>query len=220
MRRWLLSVVALVVATMVTTAVPAGASNSWNNYHWNRATSSTVLRLAILDSVTSAWDASLSQSNADWNRSTVFENTVSASDTSTTTRRSCPASTGRVRACNYTYGQNGWRGLAQINLAGGHIAWGTTKVNDSYSWTSAARRHVMCQEIGHDFGLDHQFTNAGSCMDYAGIDDPAYVSPNTHDYNQLASMYNHGHGTAAAASGPSTTAIVTGDTVTSVLWTD
>ncbi|SDN17522.1 hypothetical protein SAMN04488074_1385 [Lentzea albidocapillata subsp. violacea] len=91
MRRWLLSVAALVAVTMVTTAIPAGASNSWNNYHWNRATSSTVLRLAILDSVTSTWDASLSQANADWNRSPVFENTVTASDTSTTTRRSCPA---------------------------------------------------------------------------------------------------------------------------------
>ncbi|MEU0880420.1 hypothetical protein ABZ345_17600 [Lentzea sp. NPDC005914] len=128
-----------------------------------------------------------------------------------------------MRTCNYTYGQNGWRGLAQINLAGGHIAWGTTKVNDSYSWTSAARRHVMCQEVGHDFGLDHQFTNAGSCMDYAGINDPGYVSPNTHDYNQLASIYGHSHAAATAApaaSGPTTTSIVTGDTVTSVLWTD
>ncbi|MGM1060872.1 hypothetical protein [Saccharothrix sp. Mg75] len=62
--------------------------------------------------------------------------------------------------CNYTYGQNGWRSLARVNLSGGHIAWGATKVNDSFSWTSAGRWHVMCQEIGRDFGLDHRVEDA------------------------------------------------------------
>jgi len=217
MRTWrLLSLLSIIATALLLGTSQATASNSWGGYHWPRSSTSTVLRLTVLDSVTSAWDANLSRANSDWNRSPVFENTISASGTDSTTRRSCPSSTGRIRVCNYTYGQTGWLGVAQISLSGGrHIAWGTTRVNDSYAMSSAAKQHVMCQEIGHDFGLDHQFTNANSCMDYAGLDNPSYVSPNSHDYSQLLAIYNHGDATAAAAS-PST--IVTGTTVTSILW--
>jgi hypothetical protein len=64
----------------------------------------------------------------------------------------------------------------------------------------------MCQEIAHDFGLDHQdeiFNNAnlGSCMDYtndpdggaggAVNDDPSNEHPNPHDYEQLVTIYEH-----------------------------
>ncbi len=151
MRKWrLLLLVPLAVAALAISSTEASASNSWGGYHWSRSSTSTVLRLTILDSVTSSWDANLTKANSDWNRSPVFENTLSASDTSTGTRSSCPASSGRIRVCNYTYGSTGWLGVAEINLSGGkHIAWGTTKVNDSYSMGSSAKQHVMCQEVGH-----------------------------------------------------------------------
>jgi hypothetical protein len=221
MSKWrLLSIVPLAIAALVVSTSTASASNSWNGYHWARSSTSTVLRLQVLDSVTSAWDANLSKANTDWNRSPVFENPLVASDSGTGTRSSCPASSGRVRVCNYTYGSNGWLGLAQIALSGGsHIAWGTTKLNDSYSMSAAAKQHVVCQEVGHDFGLDHQFTNASSCMDYAGIDDSSYVSPNSHDYSELLAIYNHGDA-GVAASDATSTKIVTGNTVTSILWKD
>jgi hypothetical protein len=83
----------------------------------------------------------------------------------------------------------------------------------------AGKQHVMCQEIGHDFGLDQQFTNAGSCMDYALQDDPNYTSPNSPDYSELLAIYNHGDG-AAAASAPGSTTIVAGGVVTSIYWKD
>jgi hypothetical protein len=222
MRKWrLLLLVPLAVAALGLTTTEASASNSWGGYHWARSSTSTVLRLTILDSVTSTWDANLSKANSDWNRSPVFENVLSASDTSTTTRRTCPASSGRVRVCNYTYGSTGWLGVAEIDLSSGtHIAWGTTKINDSYSMGTYAKQHVMCQEVGHDFGLDHQFTNAGSCMDYAGQTDPAYVSPNSHDYSELLTIYNHGDGSAAAASAPSQSKITAGGVQTSIYWND
>jgi len=221
MRIWrLLTLIPLTIAALVVSTSVSSASNSWGGYHWKRANTSTTLRLTVLDSVTSTWDANLAKANTDWNKSPVFENTLVASDSGTATRRSCPASSGQIRVCNYTYGQTGWSGLAQISLSSGnHIAWGTTKINESYSFTSAAKQHVMCQEVGHDFGLDHQFTNAGSCMDYAGIDDAGYVSPNSHDYSELLAIYNHGDG-ATALSSPSSTEIVTGETVTSILWND
>lgn len=221
MRAWQkLSVGALAIGAIVATAAPATASNSWNGYHWARSSTSSTLRLTVLDSVTSSWDSQLQQANADWNRSSVFENSISTSSTSSSTRSACPASSGRVRVCNYGYGDTGWLGLAQINLSSGsHIAWGTTKVNDSYAMSAAAKQHVMCQEVGHDFGLDHQFTNTSSCMDYAGLDDPSYVSPNSHDYSQLLATYNHGDSGAAARSSSATqTTIVTGNSITSVLW--
>jgi hypothetical protein len=81
-----------------------------------------------------------------------------------------------AEVCNWKYGNNGWLGLAQIWISGGHITQGVSKNNDTYFDTStydtpAWRQFVTCQEIGHTFGLGHQdedFYNAnlGSCMDY------------------------------------------------------
>ena len=61
--------------------------------------------------------------------------------------------------------------------------------------TSAWRQLVMCQEIGHDFGLAHQdsnFNNANlnSCMDYTS-DPGSNQHPNSHDYYQLDQIYYH-----------------------------
>jgi hypothetical protein len=89
-------------------------------------------------------------------------------------------------------------GLASINIAGGtHITAGTTKLNDTYFTvpqynTPDERAHVMCQEIGHDFGLGHTSEDGSSqqtCMDYST--DPNSTSPNAHDYAQLESIYAH-----------------------------
>jgi hypothetical protein len=56
----------------------------------------------------------------------------------------------------------------------------------------------MCQEIAHDFGLDHQdeiFENAnlGSCMDYTNnpLGPPSNEHPNAHDFEELELIYNH-----------------------------
>ena len=105
--------------------------------------------------------------------------------------------TGKIHSCNSTYGSNGWLGLASINLTGGvHITQGSAKMNDSYfnssSYNETNRSQVMCQEIGHTFGLDHQSTSGAdlnTCMDYANaLDNP---SPNQHDYDELVTIYSH-----------------------------
>ena len=127
---------------------------------------------------------------------------------------SCSPTAGRIEVCNHTYGNTGWLGLAQIWISGGsHIAQAITKVNDTYFDTPqyntpAWRRLVMCQEVGHGFGLDHQdenFSNAnlGSCMDYTSDPDgpPSNEHPNQHDYDQLESIYEHLDGSGGGGPG-------------------
>src|SRR6266571_1036837 len=98
---------------------------------------------------------------------------------------------------------NGWLGVAQIWVSGLHIIQGTVKLNDTYFNTSTYnkpewRNLVMCQEVGHTFGLDHQDTNfsntnLGTCMDYTSnpLGPPDNEHPNQHDYDELVTIYNH-----------------------------
>ena len=77
---------------------------------------------------------------------------------------------------------------------------GTVKLNDTYFNTAtyntpAWRNLVMCQEVGHTLGLDHQdetFTNQnlGTCMDYTNSPS-SNQHPNAHDYAQLETIYAH-----------------------------
>jgi hypothetical protein len=58
-------------------------------------------------------------------------------------------------------------------------------------------QHVICQEIGHTFGLDHQSETGASlntCMDYyhnTSASDTKSIRPNQHDYDELATIYTH-----------------------------
>lgn len=114
--------------------------------------------------------------------------------------RLCRATTGRVEVCSEKYGFNGWLGVAQIWISGSHITKGIVKVNDSYFNTTiyntpAWRNLVMCQEVGHTLGLDHQDENfddpnLGTCMDYTN-DPSTNQHPNKHDYDQLLAIYEH-----------------------------
>ena len=119
----------------------------------------------------------------------------------TNTKR-CNPTSGRVEVCNATYGKNGWLGLASVWVSGGHIVQGTAKMNDSYFNTSryntpAWRQFVMCQEVGHTFGLGHQdedFDNANldTCMDYTNNPE-SNQHPDQHDYDQLKTPEMYGH---------------------------
>lgn len=177
---------------------PANASHSWGGYHWARTANPFTLKLG--DNVTSQWDAYLSYASTDWSVSDVLDTTIVSGGT---TAKRCRATLGRVEVCDSKYGRNGWLGLAQIWVDGLHILQATVKANDTYfntltyntpSW----RRMVMCQEVGHTFGLDHQdedFSNPnlGTCMDYTSNPDgpPSNLQPNFHDYEELDSIYGH-----------------------------
>jgi hypothetical protein len=208
------------IALMVT-AVPtiAHANHAWGCYHWPRP--SNPVQLDVGDNVSSTWDQYLSTAVADWDKSSVLALTEVPGGSP---RKNCRPTSGRIEVCAASYGNNGWLGLAQIWVSGCHIAQATTKMNDYYFNqsqynTPAWRRFVTCQEVGHDFGLDHQDEtfnnpNLGSCMDYtndpdggaggASSNDPSNEHPNAHDYDQLATIYSHLDGAALTepAAGP------------------
>jgi hypothetical protein len=169
--------------------------------------------IKVGDNVTSAWDSYLTEAIADWNRSGKLALVKVAGQAS----GKCRPTAGRIEVCNGNYGQNGWLGLAQIWLSGGHISQGTAKMNDTYYAfaqynTPGWRDLVMCQEVGHDFGMGHQDennnnTNLGSCMDYTAYPDGGGTggsqsnrAPNAHDYALLDSIYSHTHATNSYSS--------------------
>jgi len=214
-----------VAAVLAFATTPAQANHSWGNYHWAR---SGAVQLNIYSSVTSDWSDNLTTANSDWNQSQYLQNTVVNSATDTTTRSQCAMPTGAIRVCNYTYGNTGWSGLASINTGRGknrsHITGATTKVNDTYlaGADPAMRQGVMCQEVGHDFGLDHQDENfdnpnLGTCMDYTR-DWSTNQHPNQHDYDQLASIYSHNDSSTTTGGLADHSVIRTGDTVTMITW--
>ena len=188
--------IALLGSLVILVAVPStvDASHSWNGYHWARTSDPFTVR--VIDSMTSNWDDNLATAMSDWGASSVLNLTKEAGNDSSSTRKRCRAVSGKVHACNANYGNNGWLGLAQIWVSGKHITQAITKLNDSYlassSYTETNRQQVICQEIGHDWGLDHQDESGAdlnTCMDYSSkLDNP---HPNAHDYDELQTIYAH-----------------------------
>lgn len=185
-----------VAASLFLVAAPVLASHSWNNYHWRRTTAE--ISPPVGDNVSAQWDSYLNTAIADWNQSAVINSPKVAG---TSKGSNCRPVAGTIQVCNRTYGNNGWLGIATIWLSSdGHIAQGTTKLNDTYfntptyntpSW----RALVTCQEIGHDYGLGHQdedfsTDNTNSCMDYTS-NPQGNEHPDAHDYQQLLAIYNH-----------------------------
>jgi hypothetical protein len=215
MRRNLIA--AATAAVLVALVFPgnAQASHSWGNYHWARTSNPFTVELD--NNLTSAWTSYLSTASSDWTASSVLNTTII--NGSFGSRTSCTPATGHVEVCNAAYGNTGWLGIASISItSGSHITRSYVKVNDTYFTqaqynTPAYRRLVMCQEVGHAFGLDHQDENQtnpnlGTCMDYTRnpAGPPNNEHPNAHDYAQLQTIYSHldsTNTTIAPPSGPS-----------------
>ena len=189
-----MTVAVVVLLSVSAFATIAYANHSWGGYHWARTSNPFNLKLG--DNVSTVWDGHLIDASTDWSKSTVLDTTIIAG----ANKKNCGPINGRVEVCNKTYGRNGWLGVASIWISGTHIVQGTVKLNDTYFNTAtyntpAWRQFVMCQEVGHTFGLDHQDVsfgnpNLGTCMDYTS-DPSTNQHPNTHDYAQLESIYTH-----------------------------
>lgn len=183
------------------------AGHDWQGYHWARTTPQFTLKLGD-NLTTNEWRRALSAASIDWNSPELFGATFTPVVTAVRSGQStanCGMVRGTTQVCNGRYGDNGWLGLASINVTGGnHITQGTAKMNDTYFTTSTynnpnEKRHVMCQEIAHTFGLEHQSETGRSlntCMDYfsntgANAGSTRSTRPNKHDFDQLKSIYAH-----------------------------
>ena len=190
------------------------ATNSWGGYHWARTTSQFTLKLG--NNLSTGWQQHLTDASSDWNSPQLFGATSTPLLTAIVaggSNKRCSMVAGTTQVCNSTYGNNGWLGLASINITGGvHITQGSAKMNDTYFATSTynnvnEKRHVMCQEVAHTFGLDHQSTNGSSqnsCMDYfsnTGANAASTLStrPNQHDFDELNIVYAHLDSTTTVA---------------------
>ncbi len=189
------------ILMVLTLSVPALASHSWGGYHWARTSNPFTLKLG--DNLTSSdWKGHLSQTSNDWNG---LGSPVRTTIVAGSSNKRCSMVAGTTQVCNSRYGNNGWLGLASINLTGGtHITQGSAKMNDTYFDTATynntnEREHVMCQEVAHTFGLDHQSTDGSSqnsCMDYfsntgSNAGSTLSTKPNAHDRDELNTIYAH-----------------------------
>ncbi|MFM2105589.1 MAG: hypothetical protein RL338_621 [Chloroflexota bacterium] len=194
-RRAAIVLAAAAFAAALLLPATAAANHTWRGFHWARTSNPFTVRVG--DNLGNGWKSYLTAAATEWTRSTVLDVQVVAG---TSSRCDLGQSTGTIQVCNAQYGSTGWLGIASISISGKHIVASTVKLNDTYFNqsaynTTAWKNLVMCQEVGHGFGLAHQderFTNANldTCMDYT--DRPASNQvPNAHDYEQLTKIYNH-----------------------------
>lgn len=202
MRRALL-VVALGALWLALTPAVGNAKHSWEGYHWSRSANPVTLPLVnstvkvddVLD-----WPGYLFAVSVDWSQSTVLDTSLRPGSTEFASRVLCLPDAGTVRACNAENPNVLWLGLATVWLDGKHITKASSQVNDTWFKTSlyrhpSAARHVLCQEVGHTLGLDHQYGEPTCMDDQDGLFNSAFVSPGAHDYAQLRTIYEHLDGT-------------------------
>ena len=211
MRRAFILVIAL--AMLLSSAATALASNTWNGYHWADVPGDDPhdgsIALTLVDDLDNldAYGTEYTEALADWyqggNGPLSFISASAggrpAACDNVATEAAGAEIDGTIHVCNYEYGKIGWLGLARIWLAAdGHIEAGVALMNDSYMLepdsvydNPIARQHVLCQEIGHTLGLDHQGSpKKQTCMNARwGLTDPNFAHPNQHDYDTLAEIY-------------------------------
>lgn len=187
------------VSVVALLATSADARHQWRKYAW--AWDGTPLAVVIYDNTASSdWQGRAAAASAAWNESPSINGTVKGGN-----NPECDFITGQIHVCSDDYGSVGWLGLASISLNGNEIKAGWTKVNDFYFNqprydSDIWRQLVMCQEIGHDYGLGHQNENfnsntTDSCMEYTSTPTEIDMTPDAHDYEQLEAMYPTSGGT-------------------------
>ena len=198
-RRGLASAIILALSTGLL-AAPANAvtTGSWNGYRWART---GTLAIKTVNRTSSAWTSFFPNALAGWSQASQL-NLIGSRGTVQST---CAATLATIQVCSGRYGTNGWLGYANVWTSGGFIVMATVRLNETYFQqsaynTSAWRKSVLCQELGHTIGLAHNNTmrgddNTGSCMDYTNDPDggtaygPSNLAPGSMDFAGLNIIY-------------------------------
>jgi hypothetical protein len=181
--RILIAVAAVGVFLAIATA--AFADHSWNGYHWP----DDNLQLTVVDK-TSSNLFDIPAAVKEW----ADEGTPIQPGMASGNQGDVDVVVKRMNA--------NWLGVARISVdENGHIQAGRVELNRLYlnSLSAVEWDQVVCQEIGHILGLDHNRNITGtdadndpeSCMnDQATLG--SATSPNQHDTDQLNAIYD-GH---------------------------
>ncbi len=194
-----LSAAIVLLLGLMLQASPAQATHRWLHLHWARATNPVTLTYQA--NVSSAWTSLVSKVIGEWDN--VAQYRAGTFDVVNYTQ----GGAAQVSIESNNYGATGWFGVAEatFEILTGHITKASVKVNDYYFVgqynTTAARDHVLCQEVGHTLGLDHNelpLLFGASCMDddNSTLNSPSYQTPNGHDADELNTIYSHSDGSS------------------------
>ncbi len=212
MSKWFLSrgiCAAVILMALYALQPTLDASHVWGPYHWQK-TSAAIRTIPFRRYVSAIWITRYNTAITDWRKPAMTKirplTTLIGPQSA-----ACPTFAGQGSVCDGNYGATGWLGLAQIWISGSHIQRGRARQNNTYFNTATYnttpwRQFVICQEIGHIFGIGHvnvvfNNPNTGSCMDYtndpdggpggASPSDPNNMHPNAHDYQLINARHNH-----------------------------
>ncbi|MFD1542807.1 hypothetical protein [Nonomuraea guangzhouensis] len=174
-------------------AAPQALAHQWDGWHWNRYGATVTIN--VLNTATYAAEANAALN--DWDSNTILSLPRVGSHTD-------------ISMFDGNYGNTGWGGLAEIisYMSGNHITHGHARLNYYYSYTSAMKQGIQCQEVGHLFGLDH--SNNG-CMGLGYYNN--VTTTVAHNWSDISSMYRTSHhaslleGTEAVAGPPQYSAV-------------
>ncbi|NIM47836.1 MAG: hypothetical protein GTO22_00995 [Gemmatimonadales bacterium] len=172
---------AISVGAMLTLAATASADHAWNGYHWP--------------------DNNLSPTVNDKTSSSLFDIPAAVAEWTNLGTPIAPQMTsGNADVDVVVKRMNAnWLGVARISVdSAGHIQAGRVELNRLYlnSLTFDEWDHVVCQELGHIWGLDHNHdgpsggTPDDTCMN-SSLHLGEYPAPNSHDAEQLNAIYGH-----------------------------
>jgi hypothetical protein len=180
MRRTRFGLTSIVAAAVLLAgAIPANASH-YLGAHWNRV-NTAIAQVYYIDHTGAAWP--VNSSVVTWNQTSrlgVYYRTPT---------QGCPGSN---VGCVHVYEVNtteGYYGATIIGpiATGNHFTTVKINLNNHFALSAVGHRHTACQEIGHAFGLDHQYAS-DTCMNDSRLDTQY---PNTHDYDEIRAIYNH-----------------------------
>ena len=158
--------------------MPIDASHGWSNYHWQR-TSSALKNIPVRRYHSASLGPSVQHGNDRLAESVDDENQASDGGFRQAPNPSARCVTGQV-SCATELWKYGLARFGSIAVKRGAHLVGRSSQNNTYSMAQynnvAWRQLVICQEIGHTFGLGHvnvriNTPNTGSCMDYTNDPD-------------------------------------------------